>query len=153
MTHTVIDYREPLAEIRQRYGSRYFLNPKATAEAGALWGFPCSHAGVILERETETLVDFNRYLAQVHLARSAKDRYLIGLSAGTPISGISFAPNVWHGIGYPSSATARDAGIERLRGFFRAELERKDSSTSDANRRNLEQVLRLLENARQPTLF
>jgi len=153
MTNDVIDFRQPLAEIRQRYGSRYFLNPKATGEAAALWGFACNDAGVVMEREIETIFQFKQYSAQVHFARSPKKHYLIGLSARTPISGMSFAPSVWHGIGYHSEEGARLAGIERLHGFFLFEYERKDSSTSAVNRRNLEQVLRLLEDARQPSLF
>ena len=44
-------------------------------------------------------------------------------------------------------------GIQGLQGFFGSELERRDSCTSEKNRKNLEQVMRMLDEAAQPTLF
>ncbi|MGB0419443.1 MAG: hypothetical protein ACPGF8_07620 [Opitutales bacterium] len=147
----LIDLSRELDAIRQKYAPDYFRTPEAFKEAASLWGMNCNDCGVVTQYESVVLPMPDRYTASIRIASSGQGKHLIGIDAGTPLCGFSYAPNVFSRFGYQSFEASRLAGLEEIAHYFAHKAAKFDDSPS--HKKNLEKVLRIIDDARQPTLF
>lgn len=147
----IIDKTEEIEAIARKHRN----NPcreEAVAEACAVWGANCNGSGVLEDRRTEVIAMVGRCKAQVSFATSGNGVWHIGIWAETRISGNCYAPSVWDRIAYGSEQDARLAGVERLIAIFKRELGSENSCSSDANKREIRELLKRLDAEKTPQL-
>lgn len=130
----IIDLSEELQAIKTKYGERYYLDPRATKDAAALWGIKTNKHGVAADVQTETLIKEKTLIAEIYLAPTLKKHWLIGINAHTSMAGIGYMPSAWCATGYTNHASARKEAIMRLKDFF-------SKSASDKQKHSIIQKL------------
>lgn len=109
-----VDFRSELQAIRQKFGSKYYREPKAAQEAAKLWGYNCNEHGVLMA-VTETIrVEGKGYSAAVRLYESQKGYWHISTDFHAPDSGSGNPASVWDGVAFTNALSARRYGIGRL---------------------------------------
>jgi hypothetical protein len=114
----VVDHSLELQAIKNKYGARFHHEPKATQEAAELWELETNKHGVAQNIQTEVLISEKRITAEIYLARTRKNYWLIGISAHTSMPGIGYAPSAWDRTGFTSYDAARKQAIQNVKNFF-----------------------------------
>lgn len=129
MKFDVIDKTAELAAIKREYGPDYYKNKEAQQAASDLWGAPCNDSGVFENVDTDIVYEKGLYRAEIHLTRTLKEYWLMGLSASTPLEGFGHYPSVWDRYGYSSRKDAKYQGLNLLCEYF-SKVGEKSSSLS-----------------------
>lgn len=149
-----IDHSKEMRAIREEFGTRYFDRKEAVAAAADLWNMPCNEFGVITERSEPLIIHSgDRYSVEITPSASPSGQYLIGVDTQTPISGFCYAPSVFVSLGYQSKQDANLAGIYEAGGYLYQRLKNPCSCSSESYAKGLEDLLKELQQATQPTLF
>jgi hypothetical protein len=147
----IIDFRDEIAAIRNRYSPRADLSEGALKEAAALWGGSPNAHGVLPARE-ETLAVHGRCKAIVRLACTSKGYWLMGVCVSTAVSGLGYSPSVWDRVGYGSCHDARLAGILKMEDWFNRHLSGGNSCISEKTRVEIRHILETLSAEKTPQL-
>lgn len=148
-----IDLSQPLNQIKQRYGERYFFKPEAFTEAADLWGFTDYNQHGVIPSQEESILEANSCKASLRLAESTKGYWLMSYSIETSLSGASSCPNVFDSIGYSTREDAVEAGTFAIKDFYQQELDAGNNSHKSSHRIGIEQAIKLIEQSeKQPEL-
>lgn len=148
----IIDHTNEIEAIKEKYGFRYFTDPRAIKEASELWGIECNEHGIALNILTELLLDKKGLKAEFHIASSENGVCLVSIGVSTAISGLYSSPSVFQRIGYASYQDARLAGIQELTDFFNKEADSANSCSSKSNREACKLAVIELHSQKTPQL-
>ncbi|MCZ4269087.1 hypothetical protein O4H48_14415 [Rhodobacteraceae bacterium G21628-S1] len=113
-TQDRIDFRCELHAIRQKFGPKYFREPKAAQEAARLWGYDCNEHGVLMHVTEKIRVEHKGYSATVRLYESAKGYWHVSTNFTAPDSGSGNPASVWDGLAFTNGLAARRYAVGRL---------------------------------------
>lgn len=148
----IIDKREEITAIEQRFGHKHHLSLECIQAKAELWGAECNDCGVVIDFQRETLFAKDYYQAQIKTVETRKAYWLIGIDASTSIAGYGYAPSVCHGIGFSDYYNARSHAIDELLVFFTNEMSSTNSCYGKDHPLKAQQVINALKTARTPQL-
>lgn len=136
-----VDFRSELQAIRQKFGPKYYRQPKAAQEAAKLWGYRCNEHGVLMTVAETISVEGKGYSATVRLYESQKGYWHISTDFHAPDSGSRNPASVWDGVAFTNALAARRYGIGRLLDRCDTQKRYPDTSALAAFRKKLEAEL------------
>ena len=153
----VIDMRDAIDAVRQKYPGRSVLDPEAQWEVAAHWGVTpemdsISEHGGFTDIQERTCFTEGGCRAEIRLARASDYFWAMGTSCSSRTSGYGYIPSVWNLIAYPSREDAWLAGLYEVIHFFNNEADSQNSGSSEANRRDARKMVAQLEAAKTPQL-
>ncbi len=153
----MIDLSAAIDTIRQKYGVRYHLSPDALWEVAALWGVTPETGGIrqyggFTDLYERTRLDEGGCWAEIKLVQTPSQIWAMSTSHSTRISGGGCSPSIWNRTAFLSHRDARLAAIDELLAWFKREAESMNSCSSEANRRDIAQMIALLEAEKMPQL-
>lgn len=140
-TNDTVDFRSELKAIRQKFGPKYFREPKAAQEAAALWGYRCNEHGVLMQVTEKIRVEGKGFAATVRLYESEKGYWHISTDFHAPDSGSGNPASVWDGVAFTNALAGRRYGIGRLLERCDSQKRYTDTPALAAFRRKLEAEL------------
>lgn len=149
---SIIDKSKEIQAVKNKYGPKFYHNPDALKAAADIWGIEHNDHGVALNRQKETLVEFNSCKATVSLVQTANNHWLMGLSVESAYNGFGYAPSIWDVTGFVTYWDARLCAVEKSIAFFKKVTLSSDSCNSDQNRYNASKAMVMLQGERTPQI-
>lgn len=154
---TIIDQSDAIATIRQKFGDACFIAPEALWEAAALWGVTpetrsINDCGVFTYITDSFCFIASGYGCEAQLVQAPNGHWAMSTSYHTRISGGGYACSVWSRTAFPTRDDARLAAIHELIAHFQSEAASPNSCNSEANQREAQSMINLLEAEKMPQL-
>ncbi len=154
--HT-IDLTESLNAIRRTYGERYFAIPEAQWKAAALWGVtPETHSindcGVFTSLDDRITLRHGECRITITLVQAPNGYWTMSTGYMTRFGGSTYAPSIWCTQAFPSRYEARLMALWELTGNLQQIAESKCSTNTELNRREIRQMIALIEAEKTPQL-
>jgi len=132
---SIVDKSAETEAIKEKYGSKFFLEQEARKEAADLWGCDYNEIGILLNRQYETIVTTGTCKGEMNFIETRKGYWLVGCKAQTAIGGFGYAASVWDRQGFTSYEDARLFIVQKLIAFFSKEAVSTNSCSSTQNKR------------------
>lgn len=154
---SAIDLDAALDTIQSTYGDRYFAVPEALWEAAALWGVTpetgsINDCGVFTPLSDVLHWHDGRCKVEIRLVEAPNGYWAMSVSYFTATSGYASMPSVRNRKAFPTREDARLAAIDELIERLHREADSRCSAITDANRREIRQMIERLEAEKTPQL-
>ena len=156
-TFQEIDLTEALDPISHKYGERAHAVPEAMWQAAALWGGTpetqsINDSGVFARASDDFTLRGGGCKAGFTLVQAPNGHWAMSTAYDTRVSGGGYAPSVWNRRAFPTRGYARLAALCELIHRFGQEAEDPNSLNGESHRRDVRQMIMLLESEKTPQL-